>query len=456
MADLERNVPIGPGTVFESGSLAKQFTAAALMLLEQQGKISLDDKFAKYLPELTGATAAITIRQVISHVSGIREWRPIATFAGRPEGTYVYTNQDLLDLASRQKALNFDAGTAYSYSNTGYNIATILIERVLGNGQTFQQFTTENILAPLGMTHSRWRDDFRALVPSRALAYGTNKEGGLQQMTPIEKIIGAGGLLTTVSDLLKWNENFVHATVGGNALVTMQQKPTVLIGGRKIYAAGLRVTKSDGLNEVAHSGATGGYRTWLGRYPEKAVSVAVLCNSAQANPTILGRETARLWTGATIPDPTRNAMELGPIVGLYRKVRDNTVLDFDTKAGKALLVNGRDWRLTTTGLILATEDGDIQFEKTTRWTPTASDLSKLAGSYTSTETASTLVLSLTKDSALTLAIANGTKLSLSPTFRDAFSTPEGSILFRRDSAGNVVELSIGDDRVWDLRFKKVN
>src|SRR5271155_2436313 len=107
MADLERNVPITPDTVFESGSVAKQFTAMALLLLAQQGKISLDDPMRKYLPELPDYGASLTIRQVLSHISGLREWRPMATFAGTPEGTYVLDNQDLLRIAAKQRGLNF-------------------------------------------------------------------------------------------------------------------------------------------------------------------------------------------------------------------------------------------------------------------------------------------------------------------------------------------------------------
>src|SRR5260370_429502 len=129
MADLERNGPVTPDTIFESGSVAKQFTATAVLLLAQQGKISLDDPMRKYLPELADYGSPLTIRQVLSHVSGLREWRPIATFGGLPEGTYVYSNQDILLLASTQRALNFDPGTAYSYTNTGFNIVPIFIER---------------------------------------------------------------------------------------------------------------------------------------------------------------------------------------------------------------------------------------------------------------------------------------------------------------------------------------
>src|SRR5579863_2600616 len=321
MADLERGVPVSAETVFESGSVAKQFTAMAILLLAQQSKISLDDPMRKYLPELADYGASLTIRQVLSHVSGLREWRLVATFSGTPEGTYVLDNHDLLRLASKQRALNFDPGTAYSYTNTGFNILTILIERVLGNGKSFQDFTREAIFEPLHMTHTRWRDNFRTVVPNRSLAYNSVENGWIQD-TPIENIIGAGGMLSTVGDWLLWNENFMHAKVGGPEVVKMQQTPAVLSGGKTIsYAAGLTVGTFDGFREVSHGGSTGGYRTWLGRYPDKGVSVAVMCNSAQADPTKLGRETARLWTGGKAqPDPAPfpiDPSKLEKLAGMY-------------------------------------------------------------------------------------------------------------------------------------------
>src|SRR5277367_780853 len=340
MADLERGVPVTADTVFESGSVAKQFTAMAILLLAQQGKISLDDPLRKYLPELPDYGALPTIRQVLSHISGLREWRLVATFSGTPEGTYVLDNYDLLRIASRQRALNFDPGTVWSYTNTGFNIATILIERALGNGQTFEEFTRAAIFEPLQMTHTRWRDDFRAVVPNRALAYGL-RAGSWIQDTPVENIIGAGGMLSTVGDWLLWNENFTHAKVGGPEIVKMQQTPAVLSSGKTIsYAAGLTVGAFDGFREVSHGGSTGGYRTWLGRYPDKGVSVAVMCNSAQAYPTELGRETARLWTGGVAaPKPAAfavDAAKLEALTGMYRKVRDNTASELSVKNGKLM------------------------------------------------------------------------------------------------------------------------
>ena len=473
MADLERNVPITADTVFESGSVAKQFTAAALLLLAQQGKISLDDPLRKYLPEIPDYGTPLTIRHVMSHVSGLREWRLLATFSGIGEGSHVLGNRDLLRIASQQRALNFPPGTAYSYTNTGFNILTILVERALANGQTFQDFTRTAIFEPLEMTHTRWRDDFRAVVPNRALAYGRTPDGGWIQQTPIENIIGAGGMLSTVGDWLLWNENFTHAKVGGPELVKAQQTPATLSNGKTIaYAMGLVVGAHDGLREVSHGGSTGGYRTWIARYPDPGVSVAVMCNSAQANPTALGRDVARLWTGATPaakPAPfTADPANLGERVGIYRKVRDNTVVELRLSDGK--LTMGQNTLLVPTGAAsfsmgdnqvvfqnggfrTVTPDGDTLYERVQPAHPSAAELAPLAGVYTSAETGAALTVAV-KGADLTLAIGSGAPARLRPTFRDAFLMQGTAIRFLRAADGGVTGLSAGDDRAWDLRFTR--
>ena len=475
MADLERSVPITADTVFESGSVAKQFTATALLLLAQQGKISLDDPLRKYLPEIPDYGTPLTIRQVMSHVSGLREWRLIASLSGIAEGAHVLGNQDLLRIASKQRALNFVPGTAYSYTNTGFNIATILIERALGNGKTFQDFTRENIFEPLEMTHTRWRDDFRTVVPNRALAYGPVPQGGWIQQTPVENIIGAGGMLSTVGDWLLWNENFTRAKVGGPDLVKAQQLRATLSNGKTItYAAGLVVSTFEGLPEVSHGGATGGYRTWLARYPDQAVSVAVMCNSAQANPTQLGRDVAGLWTGAArSPESTPSAADPAKLrewTGMYRNVRNNTVAELRVKEGRltidpnlrlvpagiaAFSAGDSQFIFDARGFRVVMPDGDTVYERVEPAHPSASELASLAGSYTSPETDAALTVAA-KDGELTLAIGSGLPVKLRPTFQDAFLMQATAIRFLRNADGSVTGLSAGDDRAWDLRFARVH
>ena len=481
MADLERNVAISPETVFESGSLAKQFTAMALMLLAQQGKISLDEPLRKYLPELPEYSAPLTLRHVLSHVSGLREWRPIAAYGGVREGSYVYSNDDLLQMAARQHALNFDPGTHYSYTNTGYNIATFVFERVLGKGRNFQAFTEESIFIPLHMANTRWRDNFRTVVPNRALAYGLNGDKVLEQETPIENIIGAGGLLTNVGDLLLWNENFTSAKVGGPDLVQAQQTPARLAGGAAIaYASGLDIAAMDGLPEISHGGSTGGYRTFLSRYPDQHLSVAVMCNYAQARPEILGRDTARLWTG-TVEKPLvstfhADSAQLQALAGLYRKMRDNTVSELHYNGGKLIMgasteliptgprefaaANGNQYRFedgSPVRMHVLNSNDDARYERVDPVSPAAAGLTPLLGKYDSKETGSVLtVASGENPGELALTVAANPPLRLRPAFRDGFITPSNSsIFFIRDAAGKVVALSAGEDRVWDLRFTRI-
>lgn len=475
MADLERAVAIGPETVFESGSVAKQFTAAALLLAEQKGKLSLDDKLGKYLTELKGAPANVTIRQVISHVSGLREWRPVATFGGHREEDTVLRNEDLLRMAAQQRGLNFEPGTHYSYSNTGYNIATILLERALGGQKSFEEFTEEEIFRPLGMTHTRWRSNFRLIVPGRALAYTRHANGEIEQATPIGNIIGAGGLLTTVDDLLRWNENFVTKKVGGEKLVEAQQRPAVLASGQTIpYAAGLIVSQMDGLREVSHSGATGGYRTWLGRYPEKGLSVAVLCNSAQAVTTTLGRRVARVWTGTTEKPVAAVKLEeaaLEEFAGMYKSLRNNVVTMVRGKEGR-LLAGAATWtpvgaRVFAVGAsrvefgtgtplraTIVGPDGSEVLERVTPVKPTAAQMAEYAGEYASEETQSKVVVRVGAKGLEMQVAGTSPVFGLEPTFVDGFQGSEGAVVFLRDG-GKVKGMRLGDGRVWDLRFERV-
>ena len=263
MADLEHDVPNTPDTIFEAGSVSKQFTAAAVLLLARDGKLSIDDPVRKYIPELPDYGVPLTIRHMLTHTSGLRDWGAVAGIAGWPRTTRAHTHGHVLDIVSRQKALNFTPGTAWSYSNTGYNLAAIIVSRV--SGQPFADFSRERIFAPLGMTRTSWRDDFTRVVKHRAIAYDSQADGYHQDM-PFENVHGNGGLLTTVGDLLRWNENFAVPKVGDAAFLAEEQTPGRFNDGKPHdYAFGLYVRPYRGVDEVSHSGSTAGYRAFLTR-----------------------------------------------------------------------------------------------------------------------------------------------------------------------------------------------
>jgi len=482
MADLEHGIANQPDSVIEGGSLSKQFTAAAVLLLVQQGKVALDDPARKYIPELPDYGAPLTVRHMLTHTSGLRDWGSIEGIVGWPRTTRAYTHAHVLDIVSRQKALNFPSGTAYSYSNTGYNLAAILVSRV--SGKSFADFTRESLFEPLGMTRTSWRDDFTRIVPGRSIAYDVSAEGAVSQDMPFENVHGNGGLLTTVGDLLKWNENAVHARVGGRGLIDLQRETMRLSSGEKIeYAFGLRVSSWKGTPEVAHSGSTAGYRAWLGQYPTKGnLSVAVLCNAGNAAATGLGHQVADLFMEArnAAAPPSEPPARLGEaerqeLLGLYKDRRRNDVAaltaqgDAVSVAGMALIPSGRDTFRSAGGALISVErdakqavrslrvvsGGEtISFDRVEAAHPTAADLAAYAGEYTSDEAELTLRVAV-EDNKLVIHRRPDSTFVLTPTYADAFTSDLGGIRFIRAARGAVTEMSVTEDRVWDLRFARV-
>jgi CubicO group peptidase (beta-lactamase class C family) len=411
MADLEHDVANKADTIFEAGSVSKQFTAATILLLAADGKLSLDDPVRKYVPELQEFGAPLTIRHMLTHTSGLRDWGSLAGIAGWPRGTRVHTHAHVVEILSRQKALNFTPGTRYSYSNSGYNLSAVIVSRV--SGMSFAEFSQKRVFQPLGMTRTSWRDDYNRILKDRAIAY-TGAGAGLRQDMPFENVHGNGGLLTTVGDLLRWNENFVAPKVGDASLVTLQQTVGKFpSGAAQTYAAGLMLGSYKGLREVSHSGSTAGYRAFLTRFPDQHVSVAVLCNAGSADATGAAHAVADLYLAgkinASAPRPPAPAENRGPMTAV---TRDET------------------------------------------YKPSAADLAAFAGTYVSDEIETTLVLEV-RDGALVAKRRPDTTIALRAHSRDRFDAGGGIglVTFHRTN-GRVTELGVTQDRVWDLRLRK--
>jgi CubicO group peptidase (beta-lactamase class C family) len=175
MADMEHGVALTTTSPTEAGSVSKQFTAAAILLLEQQGKLSLNDDVRKYAPELKDYGTPITLRQMMQHTSGLKDWGAIAAIAGWPRSTKTYDNNDALYIISLQGTLNHKPGAEFLYSNSNYNLFAVIVERV--SGMSLADFTKKFIFEPAGMTHTEWRNDFRKIVPNRAIAYSKGPGG---------------------------------------------------------------------------------------------------------------------------------------------------------------------------------------------------------------------------------------------------------------------------------------
>ena len=301
IADVEQNVRIAPDTVFYVGSLSKQFTAMAAALAIEQGRLSAEDPVRRYLPELPAYADAIRVRHLIHHTSGLRDYNTLLSIAGR-RGDEAYDNRTVLRMTARQRDLNFRPGTEYLYSNTGYTLLATVVERAVGT--RFAEYADTQIFAPLGMTATHYGVDVSRLVPRRASAYARGADGKLRLDTPRNERAGAGGVFTTVRDLLRWDENFYDARVGGRALIDRVQTPGSLGDGSPItYAWGLQLGTYRGLRIVEHGGSLGGYRAHLTRFPEPHVSVAILCNLGSIAPAGLARQVADVVLSDRLKEP---------------------------------------------------------------------------------------------------------------------------------------------------------
>jgi CubicO group peptidase (beta-lactamase class C family) len=290
-ANLEENVAITPKSVFDIGSTSKQFTATSILLLEKQGKLSVTDDVRKYIPELPDYGHTITILHLLNHTSGLRDYLTLMELAGvNTDG--VTTDEDALAFIARQKTLNFAPGSEWLYSNTGFFLLSVIVKRV--SGKTLREFAEASIFAPLAMTHTQYRDDHTSLIPDRALAYDPKekKDGYTLSVSYFEQT-GDGAVHTSVEDLLKWDENFYTAQIGGKELLAELQERGKLNSGKVLdYAKGLFLEEYRGVHTVSHGGAWGGYRAELLRFPEQHFSVACLCNVGNADPTKRAHEVA--------------------------------------------------------------------------------------------------------------------------------------------------------------------
>lgn len=294
MASLELGVPNSPQTVFYIGSTSKQFVAAAAMLAEVDGYLSLDDDIRQYVPEIPDYGQPITIRHLIHHTSGLRDYLSLMNMGGWPFEN-VYTDAWTIDLVARQQALNFEPGERNLYSNSGYFLLAEIVGRATGS--SLREYTDRRMFEPLGMVHTHFHDDRRMVVPNRAMAYspGGNGEFRLEWYTNFDKV-GSGGLLTTVEDMFLWDQNFYHDRLADGMFRERMLTRGALTNGTELaYAFGLAHGEYRGRATVRHGGAFMGFRAEHLRFPNEALSITVLCNLASTQPARLADQVADIY-----------------------------------------------------------------------------------------------------------------------------------------------------------------
>jgi CubicO group peptidase (beta-lactamase class C family) len=408
MADLEHDITNTPATIFEAGSVSKQFTAAAIVLLAQQGRLSLDDDVRKHVPELPDYGTPITIRHMMTHTSGLRDWGSVAAIAGWGRSSRTHTHDHVVDILSRQRGINFTPGSEYSYSNSGYNLMAVIVDRV--SGMSFADFSRRHIFEPLGMKDTHWRDDYTRIVKGRSSAYSM-RSGGWAIDRPIEQVHGNGGLLTTVADLMTWSQALAAGRIGGAEFVRTMHTRQVLNSGERItYAAGIVIDEYNGVPEVSHTGSTSGYRAFLARYPDQQLDVALLCNASNVNPGGIGRQVAQVFLG----DAARPAPQAARPAAQPQPSPRPAVPAY-----------------------------------------TAAQLAEFAGEYYSPDTETAVRVNV-EDGRLVLHRRPASRSTLSAAAPDEFDVAGwGRVAFIRDDSGRVTQVSVRQARVYDLRFDRV-
>ena len=471
-AEMEHAVPITPDTIFEAGSVSKQFTAAAILILAREGKLSLSDDIRKHLPEMPDYGAPVTVDMLLSHTGGLRDWGEVMALAGWPRTHRVYTLAETLQISTRQRSLNSAPGEAYSYTNSGYNLAAWIVQRV--SGQSLAAFTEARLFKPLGMTRTSWRDQFRRITPGRATAYAASPNGFVQEM-PFENTYGHGGLLTTVGDLLIWNAALTEGRLGEGFDAALRERPTVAGGRRIAYGRGLVTNTWRGWTEISHSGATAAYRAWLARYPDQGLSVALLCNRGDANPVQIGRRVAEALGAPPAPPEAASATpakDLAALPGVYVEDRTGQVVQIaaddrtiGVRGGSALrrVGEGRyrgpdaDFLFTANQVERRGPDGEsVTLARRAPADPTAPLPDGVVGAYSSPE-AGAVLFAAGREGRLVLTPADrpSAPMVLQPLYADAWFADGVLARLLRGPDGAVTGVRLSSGRVWALDFRRV-
>lgn len=500
VASLEERRPITPRTTFNLGSVAKQFTALAVLQLEEQGRLSLADDVRRFLPELPVHPTPIRIRDLLFHTSGLRDYGELEVLSGRD----VNDMAGFLDLVAQQRTLNFTPGTRHEYSHSDYELLGLIVERA--SGEPFGRHLEEKVLQPLGMTSSRVYDARRPVVAERA--FGHRKVGdGFHQQFPNSSVVGGGNLYTSVEDLYRWNLALAEGASGKRPLVArMLVLPTLPNGDTIPYAWGIRRESHRGLAVLTRGGSTYGTRTEIIRFPGQDFGMAVLCNGNHLPPGTLGLQVADLYLGDQMqpPQPAFGAPppviqpgpgELARFTGSYGDLE--SMVRFTIVGGKLTELLGdtlqtftyrgnghftgdgspEDYRITFSApasggpMRLVTSWQGEALDSATRlpdsalWRPDGAALAPYAGTWVNAEL-DLVWRMVTRDGELMLERQGAPDAPLLPHRRDRFSADLGQwneqlhldFEFRRSPGGQVTGFDLstpGEPAIRGLRFVRL-
>ncbi len=477
-ANLDYGIPLTSRSVFDIGSTSKQFVGMAAALLEEDGKIRLDDDIRKYFPEMPAYEKPVTVRMMLHHTSGLRDYLTLFRLAKYGDDDF-YVDDDVVKMIARQKAANFVPGSDWLYSNSGFFLISQLVKRV--TGQSLREYAARRMLEPLGMKNTHFHDDHTMIVPQRATGYDPAPPGFRIDMSTLD-MVGDGGIYTTVEDLAKWDANFYSKRVNARAVEAIQTPGPAMPGGR--YGLGLMLGELRGLRTVRHGGSWAGFRAELLRFPEQKFSVICLCNRGDANPSDLADKVAAVYLGDRMGPAPPSAVtsrpvdvseaELKPYIGSYWEAATDAIWKVRLANGKLEASGGGRWipltpaapgrfetlaqggrllRFQFAGARLTVEPAGAPAQSLERFepaTPSAAELEKLAGRYWSEELGAEYSLAV-RDGALRFTHRNAPPPPLEPTRSNEFRA--GGLYLRFQPEAGTFRLNAG--RVKGILFQRV-
>jgi CubicO group peptidase (beta-lactamase class C family) len=320
MGDLEHGVSLSPKHVFRIGSITKQFTAAAIMMLVDEGKLKVSDPLTKYLEDYPTHGYTITIEHLLNHTSGIKSYTSMPSF-WQDKTRLDMSVEQLID-CFKKEPMDFPPGERYLYNNSGYILLGAIIEKV--SGKSYPEFIQERIFKPLGMKNSYYGSHL-TIIPNRASGYQKSKQGFTHcDFLSMKLPYAAGSLLSTVDDLYAWNQALLSGKVVSKKSFQKMITPTQLLSGKtRNYGYGLSVAEFFGVQSIDHGGGIHGFSTFALQIPEKKIFVAVLnnCPGMEPSPEYTAQWIAALLMGKPLLEkkPVKVAADiLKSYVGIYR------------------------------------------------------------------------------------------------------------------------------------------
>jgi len=483
-ANLEYNIPIGTQSIFDAASLAKQFTGFAISTLIQQGKIKLSDDIRKYLPQVPDFGNPITIENLLHHTSGIRDW-PEALQAAGWRYDELCSFEDILNMVKHQKDLDFEPGTNFSYSNTGYNLLAAIVEKI--SGQSFPEWTKENIFKPFNMSSSHFLNDKSEIIRNEAYPYSPNQRGNYYKMQNVMTAYGSSSLFTNVDDLCKWVINLQKGiSLNDPVYKRMLEVGILKNGGKTNYGFGLEISPYRNLRTISHTGAWSGYRSLIKIYPDKNLAFVLLSNGNDDQ--IIAKTTKVLDdyfipqanTIATAQSPNQqklmkvNSILLYKYAGRYKFGPGEinvTIVDGqlyvqytgeDKYPTEALSDSSFLWTAAGLPITFSKPIGDqsqsfsfksIQGKRLVPFSPTLQQLNDYLGTYYSDELFTEYTIDEVNGKLFIHHFRRG-DFELFPDIRDTFSSDIGTLSFTRNSVGHVTAFMLSGSKVTNLKFNK--